>query len=152
MENENRRRTIVVNQGSQKRIVVATTWAPVLCLLLTAVLLGHYSSQASQESGIVPFLLLAFLLISAALLVFNALSFSHRVAGPAHHFGKVLHAVRQGDLEARIHLRRGDFLTTVADEINDFLEWLQEHPPQGVTPQPTSDSSEAPEPVPAAKE
>lgn len=151
MQNENRRQTIVVNQAVQKRIVFATIWAPVLCLLLTAVLLGHYASRMSQESGIVPLLLLGFLLISAALFVFNALSFSHKVAGPGYHIGKVLHAVREGRLDTRVQLRRGDFLIEVAHEINDFLEWLEEHPPQGLMAG-KSGSGDEPRTVAAARE
>jgi len=76
--------------------------------------------------------ILGFTLAVAALVVFQALRFSHRIAGPAYRLVKSLERIRSGDISFRVNLRRGDHLSEVAAELNNLLDWLNENPPPGV--------------------
>ncbi|MHC5066316.1 MAG: hypothetical protein ACYTG5_20350 [Planctomycetota bacterium] len=137
-----RRRQIVVNKKYQNRIVFAISWPPALCLILTAVALGIFCWKLSIEAleadaelpSLVPVFLttIGFLVIASVFQYFNALKFSHRVAGPVVNIARILKDFRGGNLSARVHLRRGDLVMDIADEVNGFLDWLEDHPPSGM--------------------
>jgi hypothetical protein len=74
-----------------------------------------------------------FLLASAAVIFMQAARVCHRVAGPEYRLRAALARIRSGDLSFRVHLRRGDLLTALADECNELLEWLNRNPPSGTT-------------------
>ncbi len=137
-----RRKQIVINKSVQSRIIFNMAWPAATCLALTAVILGVFSAQLSQEAiladvelpSLVPIFItvVCFLVVATGFLLFNALRFSHRIAGPMYRFSKTFEAVREGDLSIRANLRKHDYLGEVADAMNEFLEWLEEHPPQGL--------------------
>lgn len=136
----NRRRQMTVNRQLQSRIVFSVSWPPALALMITAVVVGllcfRLSGEAMAANITLPSLLplfltvAAFLMVAAFYLVANAWRFSHRVAGPMYRLNKTLEQVQEGDLTVRANLRKGDFLVEVADGMNDFLEWLESHPPR----------------------
>ena len=132
-EHKGRRRRIIINKAVQSRIIFAIIWPPALCLVLSAILLVIYWTRPGRPEGdlpgIVSILLVCFMLFSAGLLLFNGLTFSHRVVGPMLRIAKTLTSVREGDLTVRANLRQGDFLVEVASDLNDFLDWLQRNPP-----------------------
>lgn len=140
-KNYQRRKQIVVNKKYQNRIIFAISWPPALCLVLTAVALGVFCWKLSIEAyeadadlpSLVPVFLttVGFLVLASVFQFFNALKFSHRVAGPVVNIARILKAIRGGDLSARVHLRRGDLVMDIADEVNGFLDWLEDHPPTG---------------------
>ena len=146
----NRRRQIVVNKALQSRIVFATAWAPGLCLAGTSLLLGVFCARLYNEAlqadvslpSILPVFIIAvcFMLVATAYMLFSALRFSHRIAGPMYNVGKTLQRYRDGDAEARIILREHDYLVEIQDHVNAFLNWLREHPPQGYVPMEKSTS------------
>jgi hypothetical protein len=74
-----------------------------------------------------------FLLASVAVVLLQAARVCHRVAGPEYRLRAALARIRSGDLTFRVHLRRGDLLTGLADECNELLEWLNRNPPSGAT-------------------
>lgn len=135
----NRRRQIIIDPELQKRMVFAAGWPPCLGMAAAIVLLGVFCSRLSSEAldaGVeLPSLLwvflatAAFIVVAMAFVLWTALRISHRVAGPGYNIGRVLERVRAGDLGARVHLRKGDYLGAVADHVNAHLEWLQQHPP-----------------------
>lgn len=137
-----KRLTLVVNQPEQSRFIVATAWAPALCFASIAIMLGVFylnladetTSSGIQPTGILPVFLACavFLFAGTVLTVFNCLKTSSRVMGPGYRFGKVLQEVQDGNLAARIVLRKGDYLTGVGADVNRFLGWLEDHPPTGV--------------------
>jgi hypothetical protein len=139
---ERRRRTLIVNEQLQKRIIVAVSLIPTVGLavstLIVAVfcrrLLGEAMTQDVELPSLVPLFLavLGFTLASGAVVVFQALRFSHRIAGPAYRLIKSMQRIRTGDVGFRVTLRRGDHLTEVATELNNLLDWLNENPPAGV--------------------
>lgn len=140
--NERRRRTLIVNEPLQKRIILAVSLIPTLGLavstLIVAVfcrrLLGEASAQEVELPSLVPLFLavLGFTVASGAVVVFQALRFSNRIAGPAYRLVKSMERIRGGDIGFRVNLRRGDHLIDVATEMNNLLDWLNENPPAGV--------------------
>jgi len=147
----NRRRQLVVNKALQKRIVFATSWAPGLCLAAATLLVGVFSirlyQEAAREDVSLPSLLpmsliaVAFMFVATAYVLFPALQFSHRIAGSMDSIVKTLQRVRNGDINARVTLRREDYLLKIQDELNAFLDWLQQHPLED------SDSTKANQPA-----
>ena len=64
--------------------------------------------------------------IGGSLLVYAALRFTHRVAGPVFRFEKALDDMNAGRLGDRIHLRAKDEGKELADKINTFNDQLSE--------------------------
>ena len=136
----------------------------ILCLLAAAFLLNVFCERLQGEAleanvelpSIVPVLLsvAGFVVVAMILVIFNSLRFSNRVAGPMYRIQKILERVRQGEHDLRVRLRKDDFLVELAGSLNEFLAWLEKHPPQEV-PEPTAalgdvDDAPAPgQPVPA---
>jgi len=135
---QNRRRQIIVNKKYQNRIVFAISWPPALCLVLTSLAIGVFCWNLSVEAleadveltSLAPLFLttISFLVLAAGFQFFSALKFSHDLAGPTVNIARVLKSVRDGDLSARIHLRKRDLVQDVAEEINALLDWLEDHP------------------------
>ena len=137
----NRRRgRLVVDSSLQNRIIRSISWAPTLALAITAGLIGVFCTQLSHEAAVAqvelqniePILttVFGFLALAVGYVVFNALKFSSRVAGPTYRINRTFESFKEGDFTARANLRRSDFLYEVADGMNDFLDWLETHPPQ----------------------
>lgn len=134
---DNRRRRILIDRPVQGRIILNMSWPPAVALGMTAVILGIFSKRLLEEAleaqielpSLVPILwtIVAFLLVSVGYLLFSALKFSHRIAGPAYRLLRTLESARGGDLSARANLRSGDFLVDVADSLNEFLTQIEFH-------------------------
>ena len=137
-----RRRTLVVNPRTQRRIVYAFSLVPTLGLTLCCVIVAIFARKVLGEAvradaelpSLVPLFLslLGFVVVSAIVVLVQALRFSHRVAGPTYRLCKSLQRIRTGDVSFRVHLRAGDHLEEIAVEVNHLLEWLNANPPAGV--------------------
>lgn len=135
----NRRKQIVVNKKLQGRLIFATAWAPSLCLASTALLLGVFCTQLYDEAtnadvdlpSVVPVFVTAvsFMLIATGYMLFNALRFSHRIAGPMYNLEQTLKRFREGAPGARVVLRKYDYLQEIQDPVNSFLDWVEEELP-----------------------
>src|SRR5690606_1252387 len=136
------RRILLVNEPLQKRVILAVAALPTVglaaCGLLVAAFCRDLLVEATERDVELPTLvplflaILGFTLAVAALVVFQALRFSHRIAGPAYRLVKSRERIRSGDICFRVILRRGDHLSEVAAELNNLLDWLNENPPPGV--------------------
>lgn len=164
----NRRRRLIVDPVQQTRMLLGIALAPSIILAVTACAMSwiYVEIDATLErSGTQAPLLLAaflgascFLFAAIAALLWHGLKTSHRVYGPIYRISKCVDEVRQGRFATRIKLRDGDHLTELADKLNDFLEWLEQHPPQGavVADAPCADAgadqapAEAKQPEPVA--
>ena len=157
-QSNERRRTLVVNRELQQRIIFAVSLVPTIGLALACVivavfcrrLLGEAMRADAQLPSLVPLFLslLGFVIVSAIVVVLQALRFSHRIAGPAYRLLKSMERLRSGDLAFRVHLRKGDHLVELADELNRVLDYLNEHPPRGATTGSDIVEVEADEPEP----
>jgi methyl-accepting chemotaxis protein len=153
MGGKERRRTLIVDKEAQKRIVLSVALFPALALAMATMIIAIFCRRLVGEAmradvslpSLVPLLLatLGFALASTLIILNQAVRFSHRVVGPGYRLRKAFQQVKEGDLQTRIRLRRGDHLTEVADSFNELLEWLREHPPAGVDLK-TSQDEEAP--------
>lgn len=111
--------------------LLLTAALALVTLLCAGLMADRLDGVASADSETI--LLLAtgtFLLVSAAVVVMQAMRVAHRVAGPEYRLIHTLRRVRSGDLTVRVHLRRGDLLRELAEECNAVIEWLNANPPR----------------------
>lgn len=118
--------------------MLATSLPMIGCLLLAVAVQFWYERQLAQgriaaDGSIfgmpVDRLGMLVLFVAAATVqVVSALLSSHKVAGASLRIASVLHAFRDGDRNARVHLRRGDYQQSLANEINGLLDWVQSAP------------------------
>ena len=130
---QNRRKTLLVNEQVQKKIVFHVTLAPLLALFISALTVTVFSGRLAQEAadlgselpslGIFFVSVVAFVLVFGLLLIRQALLFSNKVVGPNYRICKTLEQYRNGNPDIRIQLRHGDFNTEIAAEINRLLDW-----------------------------
>lgn len=168
---QNRRKQLVVDPRMQGRMVFRMAGLPAIAMAGIAAFTGVYCQTVMDEArmfdsdmpDLMPliWLVIAFEVFAAAILIYHSLRISHTVAGPAYRIQKSLERIRSGDISFTVNLRKGDQLTNLRDELNLLLGWLREHPPEGVTvPQspatgsatraPEVESAPAPAPTPAA--
>lgn len=60
------------------------------------------------------------------LFIYDAIQFTHRIVGPVYRFRKTVQAVTNGEELQLIHLRHGDFLQDMKDDVNEMLLYLEE--------------------------
>lgn len=66
--------------------------------------------------------------ILAMILIFlHSVRASHKVAGPLYRFKLVLEALKEGEVSSPISIRKGDYLHSEADLINQVLESLRQN-------------------------
>ena len=131
-----RRSNFLVNRSLQRRMILISTVPMVLVLLIVLALQIFLNSRVQSElvehgleiSTAVPQTVtaLVFFAFTATFLVAMALRLSHQVAGASYRISQTLVAYREGDRDVRAHLRHGDLLTELADDLNDFLDWMDE--------------------------
>ncbi len=139
----NRRRALIVNKAVQRRIIFAVILVPTIGLAVSTMLVAVFCRQLLTESlrveaelpSLIPLLVsvLVFFVICSLVMAVQGLRFSHRIAGPAYRLCKSLERIRTGDIGFRVTLRKGDYLTEIAEEFNTTLDWLNENPPAGAT-------------------
>ncbi len=154
---KNRRKRLVVNKPVQRRIVTSITIVPILTLvgatLAVAILTGKVLDEARSAEENLPTLgplfvsLFLFIVAAGAVVVIQALKYSHKIAGPMYRLVKSMQRIhKDGDVSFRIKLRSGDELTEIADELNHMMDWLVTHPPAGVElktePDPEEDEND----------
>jgi len=137
------RRNLLPEGAACGRIVRMALAVPLVLLVAAVVALTLYCRVLLSEAaegrivavGDAPLLLFAggFLVASAAVVVVQSLRVASRVVGPEFRLRQALQQIRKGDIGFRVHLRRGDLLTGLADECNELLDWLNTNPPQGVS-------------------
>jgi len=152
--NRERRTKWLINPAMQGRIVFRMAAIPAAALAGIAVFTGLYCADVLEEAraldqelpDLMPliWLVMAFELVAACLLVMHALRLSHTIAGPAYRIGKSLERIRTGDFTFRVQLRKGDHLTELRDEMNLLLAWLEQNPPRPKDAEPAAAATESP--------
>lgn len=149
-----RRRRVVVTDGSMQGRMVLSISIPMLVLLLLVLgaqlVFDHLVRTGSLDVdgrilGLPERSLSAVLFFVFATLyhVMSTLRVSHRIAGASHNMERVLRAFRSGDRTARVHLRESDLPQSLAAEINATLDWVA-----GEAGQHEGERASAPEPRP----
>lgn len=131
----NRRKKLVVLQQMQSRIIKETTLFPLVALTILTITLTVFSrrlmAEAAAEEVVLPTLepLLASVICLTAgfaiTILYVALRFSQRIAGPTYRITQSLKDVQEGKLDLRIKLRDGDFLEEIAQELNVTLALIE---------------------------
>ena len=133
----NRRRSLLVNSPLQNRIILSVAWPPAVALGVSGFMLLMYCDHLSAEAevarvelpSLVPTVItvIGFLGFGVSFVLMTALRVSHRVAGPVVAFKHAFDGIKAGNLATRTKVRRSDLVIGIADEVNGFLEWLEEH-------------------------
>jgi hypothetical protein len=132
--NENRRHRVMINQFQGKlqwRLVMywliyqVSMWNFLFCWQLLREGKGNPLEQYLQFLS-VNYPTLFVLAILVPFFAWDAMRFSHRVAGPIHRFRQTIQAITAGEPITRVKLRNGDDLHEVADDINEMLDVLEE--------------------------
>jgi hypothetical protein len=136
MMGKNQRKTVIVDGATQLRIILTTSLPMIGCLALATLVEFFYEHQVAagklQTDGTIfgfPERRLGMLLLfvsAATVQLLSALLSSHRVAGTSYRIGQVLREFREGNRSARVRLRRGDYQHGLADDLNGFLQWIEE--------------------------
>jgi HAMP domain-containing protein len=97
------------------------------CFCALAVLLVNslFASVASVPAPSWHTYLLPLLFGSVAFVIFGAifgLIFSHQIAGPVYHLIKIMKAVKEGDLQARVQFRPQDEFSELGAEFNSMMD------------------------------
>lgn len=132
--NLDRRRRILVGDGSVQGRIVLSVSLPMLVILLLvlgAQLVFDHLVRAGTLDVDGRFLGLpersvsavAFFVFATLYHVTNTLKVSQRIAGASHKMEQVLRDYRNGDRSARVRLRSEDIPRSLADEINATLDW-----------------------------
>ncbi len=118
----------------QSRIMRTTTSFPLIALALLTITSTVFAlrsmSEAAEAEVVLPSLLPLIATIIcltagfAITILYVALRFSQRIAGPTYRIVKALEAIQNGCTDERIQLRDGDFLEEIADELNRTLDNL----------------------------
>lgn len=93
-----------------------------LLALLTGSATGAALDAALHQVGLFVQHLILPLVLTFTCLALHCILLSHRVAGPAYRFCRTFDAMRDGDLSVDVHLRKGDYLTDVADSYNSMID------------------------------
>ena len=132
--NKNRRCRVMVNEFQGKllwRFVMywliyqVSMWNFLFCWQLLGEGKGNPLEQYFRFVG-VNYPTLFILAILVPFFAWDAMRFTHRVAGPIYRFRQTILAITAGEPVRRVKLRNGDQLNEVADDINDMLEVLEE--------------------------
>jgi hypothetical protein len=131
---KNRRSRVMVNQFQGKllwRFVMywliyqVTMWNFLFCWQLVGEGLGNPLEQYFRFVG-QNYPALFCLAVLVPFFAWDAMRFTHRVAGPIYRFRRTIQAITAGEPVRRVKLRNGDQLNEVADDINEMLDALEE--------------------------
>lgn len=135
-QTRNRRKKIVILKEMQARIIARTTAFPLAGLTFLATLTVYFCLKLMDDAAaaeatlphLEPLLATVICLTAgiAAVILYVALRFSHTVAGPTYRIVESLKRMQRGDLDFRVQLRRKDFLTEIAEEMNRTLPALRD--------------------------
>jgi len=133
-----RRRQFVVDARYQLRagVLVGTVAIVLLVLLNASLILQDRATAATAATAVRPLLAgqdrasWALLLLGSAVflggVVLVGVLESHRTAGAAYAIRRAVDAIRDGRLDTRVRLRRGDHLQDLAKSINLLAETIEE--------------------------
>ena len=143
-EAPNRRQSLVSNPELQRRMTMAISWPIVLLIAANggtmSVLMFHATSRELDWLYVPLITALALLLIAGGFFLVNTVKVSNQILGPLVRIHRVLTERKAGGT-GHIKLRDGDYLTELAVEINDLLDWVDAQVP------PTEEGEDIGEPA-----
>lgn len=125
---DNRRSTVVINSQFQYQYALLTVTATVVLvnafLIISACLPGSQGFSLSTGNTI---LIACLELVLIGGVWWGCLFASHKIAGPVYVMVRQMEKLAEGDLTARVRLRRKDAFQVEAVAINQCIEELQGH-------------------------
>ena len=125
---DNRRSTVVINSQFQYQYALLTAIAAVLMvnafLIISACLPGSQGYSLSTGNTVLIACLEVVLIVGVW---WGSLFASHKIAGPVYVMVRQMEKIAEGDLTARVRLRRKDAFQVEAVVINQCIEELQTH-------------------------
>lgn len=125
---DNRRSTVVINSQFQYQYGLLTVTATVVLvnafLIISACLPGSQGFSLSTGNTI---LIACLELVLIGGVWWGCLFASHKIAGPVYVMVRQMEKLAEGDLTARVRLRRKDAFQVEAVAINQCIEELQGH-------------------------
>jgi methyl-accepting chemotaxis protein len=125
---DNRRSTVVINSQFQYQYALLTVTATVVLvnafLIISACLQGSQGFSLSTGNTI---LIACLELVLIGGVWWGCLFASHKIAGPVYVMVRQMEKLAEGDLTARVRLRRKDAFQVEAVAINQCIEELQGH-------------------------
>lgn len=158
----NRSKFPIVDAAQQSRFVLRVTALPLLVLLVAAATMWFLTNGLFDEAqrnnvelpslGPLTMIQFLFVVLTGAVMMVQALRYSHRVIGPAHRIAQSLRRIRDGDTNFTLRLREGDELQSILDELNPLLEELQQGNAKTRTVEAAGDQAASAEEEPTEKE
>lgn len=125
---DNRRSTVVINSQFQYQYALLTALAAVLLvnafLIISAFLPNSQGYSLSTGNTVLVVCLEVVLIVGVW---WGSLFASHKIAGPVYVMVRQIEKLAEGDLTARVRLRRKDAFQVEAVAINQCIEELQNH-------------------------
>jgi HAMP domain-containing protein len=133
---KHRRRTYLLREGSQLRLIIAIQIIFLVLLVVGGVLfylvtkrdLGetYWSAHITVKnvSEILLPTLIAMNAVGVALSITASIFFTHRIAGPAFSLCRTLREIGRGNLDQRVAFRKNDEMKELAQAANEMLENL----------------------------
>lgn len=125
---DNRRSTVVINSQFQYQYALLTVTATVVLvnafLIISACLPGSQGFSLSTGNTI---LIACLELVLIGGVWWGCLFASHKIAGPVYVMVRQMEKLAEGDLTARVRLRRKDAFQVEAVAINQCIEELEGH-------------------------
>ena len=130
---KNRRRRLLIDRRYQ--LYYPVTWIGMVALaLLNFVLLNLLisSPEARSESLLAVMRTVskanaAAILLASGWMGFASILHSHRIAGAMYNISRTIQRVLEGEMDAEVRLRKEDFSTDVAGQINDLIALAREY-------------------------
>ncbi len=145
-----KRKILLIDKPLQGRIIKSIAWPCAVALVTASGLMCMFCFRLAAEAfeadvdlpSVAPLMFTAAgcLIVTLVLIFYNALKISHRVAGPLYRFRAVMKQIQDGDADARIRIRKTDYLLEFADSMNEFLEWVEKR--ELSTPTPSQSGAE----------
>lgn len=141
----NQRKQVWIDAEAQRRLVWQMSWPWMVSMVAAIGVISFLAFRFMNEAlaadlylpTLAPLLIgfSVFTVVSTFLSLYWWVRVSHRIAGPSYRIRQTLKAVMEGRGETRAHLRRGDFLDEIAQDVNAFLDWSKHRaPPEGSSP------------------
>lgn len=119
----NRRHQLIILGSLQWRIIIGAILGVILLINTVIILWFFLSPQLFAHIDPIDTIGLAVFELSVVAVVFYLSLFaSNKIAGPMYAIKKCLAQIREGDLTARLHLRRGDLFMDVAGDVNETFD------------------------------
>lgn len=131
---KDRRRTFLINKPLQHRLIKDVCRAPMIAMTVGMILMAlsfRLMMSETDAGGVDPTKVYIFIgcmsffvLLAYYMILRIAILISNRIAGPVYRLHKAMEQLHEGDMNCRINLREGDYLSETARMFNHLADSL----------------------------